>query len=341
MLRNILNTIIGFLSLSIAFIMLFDLISNPLRTTNQLTQSKKESNIFSSTKKITNPYSTLTRRFNIPPSTIAKTNSPNSSTIPNTTYPATTTDSTINWAGYIATNGPFSGISASWTVPNVNSNSNNINRLSADATWVGIGGVNSNDLIQTGTQDIVNSRGEIRSSAFYELLPNNSVTIPNFNVNPGDTIKANLKDIGNNLWTINISDTTTNQTFSTIVSYDSSQSSAEWIEEDPSLINGQITLDNFNKVVFSDGSTIENGKKINILGSNATPVIMVNNQGQTLASVSALNNSGNGFSINRTNIRSSNSFSSLYQTDNYLNTNNKWSNNWSITSKISRVIIYY
>ncbi len=162
MLRNILNTIIGFLSLSIAFIMLFDIISNPLRTTNQLTQPKKESNIVSSTKKITNPSSTLTKRFNIPQSTIAKTNSPNSSTIPNTTYPATTANSTINWAGYMATNGQFSGIYASWTVPNVNSNSSNNSGLSADTTWVGIGGVNSNNLFQTGTQDIVNCRGEIR-----------------------------------------------------------------------------------------------------------------------------------------------------------------------------------
>jgi len=351
MIKNILSTIIGFLSLGVAFIMLFSILSSPLKNTHQLTQSKKESNVFSSTNRLTNPYSALTRQFNIPPSSAFKTNNHNNSNpTPNTTYPTTTSNSTINWAGYVATNGQFSGISGSWTMPNVSANSN-ASELSADATWIGIGGVDSNDLIQTGTQNIVNSNGQVTSSAFYELLPNNSVTIPNFNVNPGDSITANLKYIGNNLWTINITNNTTNQTYSTTVSYDSSQSSAEWVEEDPSLSNGQIPLDNFNNVIFSNGSTIEDGNLLSISGSNATPVNMVNNQGRVLASASSLNNNGSGFSVSRTSANSSNSFSSYYQSNNYLNnnnfnqqnigTNNLGGNNWSTSSRVIRLNIYY
>jgi hypothetical protein len=61
-----------------------------------------------------------------------------------------------NWAGYVATGGTFTSVSGSWIVPQVNATG-----TSSDATWVGIGGTTSRDLIQTGTRAVVNSNGQV------------------------------------------------------------------------------------------------------------------------------------------------------------------------------------
>src|SRR5581483_11427568 len=52
--------------------------------------------------------------------------------------PAATDNLSYNWAGYVAGGGGFSGVSGSWVVPAVVSGT-----PGADATWVGVGGTNS------------------------------------------------------------------------------------------------------------------------------------------------------------------------------------------------------
>ena len=54
-----------------------------------------------------------------------------------------------------------------------------------DATWVGIGGVTSNDLIQAGTQAII-QKGQTSYEAWYELLPGYQTIIP-LTINAGDS----------------------------------------------------------------------------------------------------------------------------------------------------------
>ena len=77
-----------------------------------------------------------------------------------------------NWSGYAALSGKFTAVSGSWIVPVVSGTSG---VSTADATWVGIGGVSANDLIQTGTTNNVDSAGTVSTYAFYELLPNASL----------------------------------------------------------------------------------------------------------------------------------------------------------------------
>jgi hypothetical protein len=67
--------------------------------------------------------------------------SPRPTTIPNQ-------GTSHNWSGYAATNGNYTAVSATWTVPSVGSGDAGVG-----ASWVGIGGVNSRDLIQAGTED--------------------------------------------------------------------------------------------------------------------------------------------------------------------------------------------
>ena len=56
-----------------------------------------------------------------------------------------------NWSGYTATNGTFTSVAGSWTIPSPTGTGH----TTVDATWVGIGGVSGTDLIQAGTQDVL------------------------------------------------------------------------------------------------------------------------------------------------------------------------------------------
>src|SRR5579859_5731149 len=69
-----------------------------------------------------------------------------------------------NWAGYAATRGTFTAVSATWHVPEFAPDS----PAGADATWVGIGGVRGGDLIQAGTQETVSGRGATQYQAWVE-----------------------------------------------------------------------------------------------------------------------------------------------------------------------------
>jgi len=200
-----------------------------------------------------------------------------------------------NWAGYAATNGIFTSVNGTWTIPSVTGNSH----TAADATWVGIGGIKTSDLIQAGTQNIINPSGQVTTSAFYELLPNTSLPIP-VSVKAGDSISVSINQTSTNQWQITFTDNTTNQSNQTAVAYTSSLSSAEWIEEAPS--NGQtiLPLDIFGTISYSAGSTIQNGNQQSISGSQAQAITMINTRGQAIATTSSLGSDGASFTITRT-----------------------------------------
>src|SRR2546425_2673655 len=94
--------------------------------------------------------------------------SPGTGTTPNVTQPGTpasVTSSSSNWSGYAASGGTFTSVTATWTVPTVAATS-----TGADATWVGIGGLESQDLIQAGPQAMGDGTGGA-STAWDEMVP--------------------------------------------------------------------------------------------------------------------------------------------------------------------------
>jgi hypothetical protein len=126
----------------------------------------------------------------------------------------------LNWAGYVSDTGTYTSISGSWVVPTVT----DISANGADATWIGIGGVLSHDLIQTGTEAVPDTDGGIDYQAWYELLPSGSVTVP-LSVHAGDSMNAMItKESNTNTWLITLIDTTTGKSYSTTVNYTSSLS---------------------------------------------------------------------------------------------------------------------
>lgn len=232
-----------------------------------------------------------------PPTTTGSSPASGSSTTTAPASPATTTGYTSsNWSGYMATTGHFTAITGSWTVPsNVTGPTG---ETSIDSAWIGIGGVSSGDLIQVGTEDTVSASGHVSSSAFYEMLPSSSVTIPTLTVASGDHITASVTETGANEWAVTITDTTSIQTFTLNTAYTSSNSSAEWIEEDPSYSYGrQAPFDYYGSVLFSSGTTTSSDNSVSIANSSAEPVTMLNSSGAPISTPSAL--TGGSFTVTR------------------------------------------
>ena len=168
---------------------------------------------------------------------------------------------------------------------------------SADAAWIGIGGVSSSDLIQTGTVDSVSASGTASYEAFYELLPDAALIIRGFAINAGDTMDADIHETTTNTWSISLTDDTTHQQYTTTVSYASSLSSAEWIEEDPSSDNGLVPLDTFGSVTFSGSMTTISGTAKNLNAASSAPITLVDRYGRPLATPSAITTNGEGFTV--------------------------------------------
>jgi hypothetical protein len=208
-----------------------------------------------------------------------------------------------NWSGYAATGGTFTAVTGTWTVPRsstvgVNGTSGRSGGIAGDATWVGIGGVNTDDLIQAGTEATVVTAGDTEYNAWVELLPHTSQPVP-LVVSPGDSITVAISMGESDSWTVAFANNTTAQKYQTTVQYASSESSAEWIEEAPSGRRRLIPLDNFGTVNFSGGSTVKDGKTVTIARSGAQSITMFDRNENPLASPSSLGADGSSFSVSR------------------------------------------
>jgi hypothetical protein len=216
------------------------------------------------------------------------------------TQPQTPTNTGVrstsrNWSGYVSTGGTsYTSVSGTWIIAKPDANV-----VGIDATWVGIGGANTTDLIQAGTEATVNGDGTVSYDAWTETLPQSTrtITLP---VNAGDTVSVSITEQSAGLWVVEMKNVTTGGSFSTTIRYNSSKSSAEWIEEAPSVGRGIAPLDNFGTVKFTTGSVTVDGKKLTLAGANAKAVTMADATNQPLAIPSALGSDGSSFSVNRT-----------------------------------------
>jgi hypothetical protein len=212
-------------------------------------------------------------------------------------------DQSRNWSGYSADGGTFTAVAGSWIVPRVsapgsNPTSGTSSGIAGDATWVGIGGVQSRDLIQAGTEATVVGPGRAVYDAWIEQLPQASHPMP-LVVSPGDSVTFSIARQTPGEWTVAAKNNTTGQSYQTQVSYDSSLSSAEWVEEAPSGGRRQIPLDDFGMVQFSGGSAVKNGTTVTIAQAGARPITMIDRGGKAVATPSSLGGDGGSFSVSR------------------------------------------
>jgi hypothetical protein len=202
-----------------------------------------------------------------------------------------------NWSGYSVTGGAFTSVTATWTVPEFTADS----PTGADATWVGIGGVDTRDLIQAGTQQTVARTGATQYEAWVETLPQASHPVP-LTVNPGDsvTVSVTQQPQTRDQWQVSFKNETTGQTYQVTEHYTSSMSSAEWIEEAPSSGRGrQIALDKFGTVNFSQATAVKDGNTVTVADARGQAITMVGRGGQQLAKPSSLGADGASFSVTR------------------------------------------
>jgi hypothetical protein len=164
------------------------------------------------------------------------------------------------------------------------------------ASWVGIGGVSSGDLIQAGTDETVGASGPARYEAWYELLPRASQPVA-LTIAPGDRVSVAITQPAAGSWQIQIADTTTGQSSNQTVSYGSSLGSAEWIVEAPSSRRRVLPLADFGTIGFSGATTVQNGASETIAQADGAAVTMSGARGQVEAAPSSLGGDGESFSV--------------------------------------------
>lgn len=154
-----------------------------------------------------------------------------------------------NWSGY-AIEGSFTAVTAQWTVPSVSRSKGS----TYSSAWVGIDGFNNSSLIQTGTESDYYS-GAAHYYAWWEILPAAETRITTMTVQPGDVMTASITKGSGSSWTITIRDTTNGGSFTTAKTYTGAGTSAEWIEEAPSIGGHVATLATYSSPDTFDPGT--------------------------------------------------------------------------------------
>lgn len=202
---------------------------------------------------------------------------------------------TQNWAGYVATSGAYTSVSASWVEPRATCSSDS--REDVTAFWVGLdGGKKGDDTVeQTGTEAICQF-GLTAYAAWYEMYPSASHPYQN-TVDPGDHLSASVAVKGSS-YTLIVADATRGWREKTVRSLKAAtDATAEVIAEAPATesSNGKIRilpLADFGKVGFT--STMVDGADLG--ASKPGQLTMTEKDGTVKAAASSISGS-NRFTV--------------------------------------------
>ena len=217
----------------------------------------------------------------------------------NTANLPSNTEKSGNWAGYISVpmskGSSYTSISGSWTVPGISSS-----RQSASAAqWIGLGGVNSEDLLQIGTIEEIKN-GQPTAEVFWEKLPyaaQNILSIP-----MGSVINVSISKVSDSTWNLTFTAAEPDgkvetKTISTELDSSYEQgigTSAEWISEDPSnQYNQLLPLANTDTVKYQSAKVNENSLKNS--SNNVHPVAMISGSGNIAIYPSEIGTDGESF----------------------------------------------
>jgi len=192
-----------------------------------------------------------------------------------------------NWSGYAISGSGYTSITGSWVVPSVTSSK----KPTYSSSWIGIDGFNNSNLIQTGTEHDYYS-GRAHYNAWWEILPAAETPIGSISVSPGDHMTASITKGAGSSWTISITDATTGGTFSTTQTYSGPQTSAEWIQEAPTVGGHTATLAHYSLTTFDPGTV--NGGNPSLTASEGGVMIQ---QGRQVSTPSAPDGDTDGFNM--------------------------------------------
>ena len=197
-------------------------------------------------------------------------------------------ESSLNWAGYVARDGRFTSVSATWTVPALRPGSK---PGSAASFWVGLDGRTERSLQQIGTTS-ASYRAGSHYGAWWEMLPGPAVDVPLL-IAPGDVVSASVTSDGHGAFTLSLRDRTRGESFAVRrVDRRAPLSSAEVVVEAPAAITGQLPLADFGTVRFSDARV--NGRP---LGSFAWSRVDMTVDSHRQASPTTLSAGGAAFAV--------------------------------------------
>jgi Peptidase A4 family len=209
------------------------------------------------------------------------------------------TADSLNWSGYAVTpsGGGITAVSSTFTVPTAG-----LAPPGFAATWTGIGGYSTSDLIQAGTAEDSTPSNPLLGDqyyAWYELLPASETQLTgctgdaNCTVTPGDNVTVNISEVSGNTWSISMTDAG-KWSWSKDVSYASSESSGEWILEAPTLV-AQTTLANVGTTHFGPTSTYTAGGATHTIAAGDPTQIFLSPGVVNEATPSALASDGQSF----------------------------------------------
>jgi Peptidase A4 family len=196
-----------------------------------------------------------------------------------------------NWSGLAVTGQTYRQVAGSWKVPTVIATPGN--RYASD--WAGIGGFNSNDLIQAGTSEQYVS-GRASYNAWTEILPAPETVIPNFPVHPGDTITVDITNTSGVAWKIVVTDSTSGKSFTRNVNYTSLRNSAEWIHEAPEVGGSIVDIASTSNADFDHG-TVNGSTVIGSAGAQHRIQLVGASPGDTKATPSKLDSDKDGLAV--------------------------------------------
>jgi hypothetical protein len=167
-----------------------------------------------------------------------------------------------NWAGYAIRGGHrhrhYRRVTGTWVQPAVTCTPG---ERTYAAFWVGLGGFSTKAqaLEQTGTEADCNLAGRAHYTAWYELVPEGTVTVA-LAIAPGDKIKASVS-VARKRVTMIVRDVTTGKSARNVRHASHlDTSSAEWIVEAPSECSrnsnscSALPLSDFGSITFTNAS---------------------------------------------------------------------------------------
>ncbi len=209
------------------------------------------------------------------------------------------------WSGCALEGGPWTTVLGQWAVPTVSKPTEPQGTEGGwnSSSWLGIDGFFiSNDVLQAGVQQKVNSAGQASYVAWYEWFVPGPYTqqelqaypyifqanIPNFPVSPGQTVYCSVQYVSKTAGAIYFANDITGQHFSITLmpptGANFNGSTMEWIMEapdggEPTSSIPKFTPVNFTSAFGCSGSTVGNPQNGNIVN-------LVNTSGKPLTSVS-------------------------------------------------------
>jgi Peptidase A4 family len=193
--------------------------------------------------------------------------------------------STVNWSGYGLAGSGFTGVTGTFVVPAPLLSASCIEET---AVWVGLDGMDNNDLLQAGVAETGFATASSRTPpygpssgfpglacsrqaqvyAWWEDLPSapERVDLP---VKVGDSVSVSIFKMSPGWWAIAVHDLTIKKSFLLAQPYAGPQTSVEWVVEVPEILGLARDPVPFKVVYFRDLSAQGQARDLERFSSNA------------------------------------------------------------------------